>query len=143
MKYKLILSMVLVLLSSCSTVPNSCNEEDVNCLPVRTVIKKVESRSLFDLNKAPNQEKQNAKNRSVKKTNSGIKAANYKDNNQIESEIKTVRSGDPLLTMPRQLRLWVNRYEDADGDWNDETYIILRLDDGRWRVGIDATQLTR
>lgn len=49
--------------------------------------------------------------------------------------IATIQPGDPLLTRPRHLRVWINRWEDAAGDLHDETYLYLRLDDGHWRLG--------
>jgi len=46
--------------------------------------------------------------------------------------VATVKPGDPLLTAPRVLRLWIAPWEDVAGDLHDETYLYLRLDDGRW-----------
>ena len=40
--------------------------------------------------------------------------------------------GDPLLSRPRQLRVWMARWEDADGDLIDESMLYLRLDRGAW-----------
>ena len=39
-----------------------------------------------------------------------------------------------LLGTPRVLRLWVAPWEDAGGDLHDETYLYLRIDDGRWAL---------
>lgn len=49
--------------------------------------------------------------------------------------VATVQPGDPLLTRPRHIRVWINRWEDATGDLHDETYLYLRLDNGTWRLG--------
>ncbi len=38
----------------------------------------------------------------------------------------------PRLARPRQLRIWVPAWVDADGDLRGEHYLYLRLDDGRW-----------
>ena len=38
----------------------------------------------------------------------------------------------PRLAQPRQLRIWVPAWVDADGDLRGEHYLYLRLDDGRW-----------
>lgn len=46
--------------------------------------------------------------------------------------LETVAPGNPILTRPRQIRIWVDRWEDKDGDLHDETYLYLRLDSGRW-----------
>ena len=40
----------------------------------------------------------------------------------------------PSLTRPRHVRVWIDRWEDADGDLHDETYLYLRLDRGNWSV---------
>lgn len=42
--------------------------------------------------------------------------------------------GDPLLSRPRQLRVWIARWEDADGDLVDESNVYLRLDRGSWVI---------
>ncbi len=49
--------------------------------------------------------------------------------------VATVQPGDPLLTRPRHIRVWINRWEDKAGDLHDETYLYLRLDNGTWRLG--------
>lgn len=46
--------------------------------------------------------------------------------------VATVVPTDPVLSQPRQLRLWLGRWEDRDGDLHDETYLYLRLDNGQW-----------
>lgn len=40
--------------------------------------------------------------------------------------------GDPLLSRPSHLRVWIARWEDADGDLVDESMLYLRLDRGSW-----------
>jgi conjugal transfer pilus assembly protein TraV len=51
------------------------------------------------------------------------------------SVVETVQPGDPLLSRPQVLRVWIDRWEDAAGDLHDETYLYLRLDSGNWRLG--------
>ncbi len=43
-------------------------------------------------------------------------------------------AGVPLLSRPRHLRLWLNRWIDSDGDLHDESLLYLRLDQGAWRL---------
>lgn len=43
-----------------------------------------------------------------------------------------VAPGDPLLSRPRHLRVWIARWEDADGDLVDASMLYLRLDRGSW-----------
>ena len=40
--------------------------------------------------------------------------------------------GEPLLTRPRQLRLWLSAWEDAAGDLHGESFLYLRLEGSRW-----------
>lgn len=49
--------------------------------------------------------------------------------------IVSVEPGDPLLSQPRVLRVWINRWEDRDEDLHDEQFIYLRMDQGRWLLG--------
>ena len=44
-------------------------------------------------------------------------------------------AGDPRLSPPRQLRVWIARWEDADGDLVGESMLYLRLDRGTWVTG--------
>ena len=48
--------------------------------------------------------------------------------------VATVQPGEPILTAPRVLRLWIAPWEDAAGDLHDETFLYLRIDDGRWTL---------
>ena len=48
--------------------------------------------------------------------------------------VATVQPGEPVLTAPRVLRLWIAPWEDAAGDLHDETFLYLRIDDGRWTL---------
>ncbi|MFT3819884.1 MAG: TraV family lipoprotein [Rubrivivax sp.] len=47
-------------------------------------------------------------------------------------------AGQPLLplgairSLPTLLRLWVAPWEDTDGDLNDDSYVYLQVDAGRW-----------
>ena len=47
-------------------------------------------------------------------------------------DIVTVTPGTPILTPPRTLRVWIARWPDENGTLHDETYLYLRLDNGRW-----------
>lgn len=46
----------------------------------------------------------------------------------------TVTPGAPILIPPRTLRVWVARWPDEDGTLHDETYLYLKLDNGRWAM---------
>lgn len=49
----------------------------------------------------------------------------------VRPQIISVEPGNPLLSRPNVLRVWINRYE-SDGDLHDEQFVYLRLDEGRW-----------
>lgn len=70
-----------------------------------------------------------------KKSKEGKKSSSKKSNKEIENNSKPVVSniepGNPLLSRPNVLRVWINRYE-SDGDLHDEQFVYLRLDQGHW-----------
>lgn len=39
-----------------------------------------------------------------------------------------------LRSGTRVMRLWVKPWEDSDGDLHDQSYIYLRIDEGRWQL---------
>lgn len=38
----------------------------------------------------------------------------------------------PLRSGTRVLRLWIKPWEDRDGDLHDQSFVYVRIDDGRW-----------
>ena len=38
----------------------------------------------------------------------------------------------PLRSNNRLLRLWIKTWEDRDGDLHDQSFVYVRIDDGRW-----------
>jgi len=51
---------------------------------------------------------------------------------RMTPNIVTITPGAPVLIPPRTMRVWVSRWPDEDGTLHDETYLYLRLDNGRW-----------
>ena len=47
-------------------------------------------------------------------------------------------SGEPIRSQPKILRVWIAPWEDADGDFHDQSYVYLVADPGRW--GIEHNQ---
>lgn len=39
-----------------------------------------------------------------------------------------------LRSGTRVMRLWVKPWEDSDGDLHDQSYLYLRIDEGRWQL---------
>jgi len=48
--------------------------------------------------------------------------------------IATVQGVTAILSPPRELRIWFNRFTDADGDLHDESFVFIRLDNGHWVI---------
>lgn len=40
--------------------------------------------------------------------------------------------GLPLRSTTRVMRLWIKPWEDRDGDLHDQSFVYVRIDDGRW-----------
>ncbi len=47
---------------------------------------------------------------------------------------EAIKSGTPLRTATRELRIWYAPWEDADGDLNDQSYTYMVIDTGRWMM---------
>lgn len=47
------------------------------------------------------------------------------------NSLNVLRPGDPLLTRPKVLKVWIKPWEDKDHDLN-YSYIIIRVGDSEW-----------
>ena len=43
-------------------------------------------------------------------------------------------SGEPIRSQPKVLRVWIAPWEDADGDFHDQSYVYVVADPGRWVI---------
>ena len=43
-------------------------------------------------------------------------------------------SGDPVLSPPRILRIWLSPWEDQDGDLRDQSYLYVIWNRGEWNI---------
>ncbi len=113
-------ALALSLLAGCAGSPKyACGvPEGVGCRPVGEIYEASVAGVLPGKRNAPSHEA----------TEDGRRAADT-------SVIATIQPGDPLLTRPRHIRVWIDRWEDQAGDLHDETYLYLRLDNGAWRIG--------
>ena len=109
-------------LSGCGNPKYACGvPEGLGCTPLATVYDRAASGALTrqpalaDPENAPS-----ARNAAPALATSGAPV------------VASIEPGNPILTRPRHVRVWVNRWEDAAGDLHDETYLYLRLDPGRW-----------
>ena len=132
MNKTLLSSLALALLAGCVGNPKyACGlPEGVGCKPVGEVYEASITGTLGST-RARGRLTRNDKDEDGKIETSGRSLAEAAD----ASVVATVQPGDPLLTRPRHIRVWINRWEDATGDLHDETYLYLRLDNGSWRLG--------
>lgn len=47
---------------------------------------------------------------------------------------QTIKPGDPLRSTEKVMRFWIAPWEDADGDYHDQSYVYLVLEHGRWFI---------
>ncbi len=48
--------------------------------------------------------------------------------------IKTIESKQAILSQPRHMRIWFNRFTDIEGDLHDESFVFVRIDNGHWVI---------
>jgi conjugal transfer pilus assembly protein TraV len=48
--------------------------------------------------------------------------------------IATIQSKQAILSQPREMRIWFDRFTDPDGDLHDESFVFIRLDNGHWVI---------
>ncbi|OYV02278.1 MAG: type IV conjugative transfer system protein TraV [Burkholderiales bacterium PBB5] len=48
-----------------------------------------------------------------------------------------------IRSEPTVIRIWVAPWEDADGDLNDQSYVYLQIDSGRWLIEHNRAQIRR
>lgn len=119
---KIILIPVLLgLLAGCASTPKyACGlPKGVGCKPVGEV---------YEASLAGTMDQSRPKAENPSKTTPGITQG------KNTAVVATVKPSNPLLSPPKQIRVWINRWEDATGDLHDETYLYLRLDNGAWRL---------
>lgn len=131
MSKALLTPLVLALLAGCASSPKyACGvPEGVGCKPVGEVYEASVTGTLV--------RNMLARGRVTPDDEHGEREAAGRQLDQAANTpvVATVKPGDPLLTRPRHIRVWINRWEDKAGDLHDETYLYLRLDNGTWRLG--------
>lgn len=118
-------SLALMLLSGCAGNPKyACGlPEGVGCKPVGDVYEASISGTL-------------ARSRLIPNDHNRDNSVEHPMTDSADAPVvATVQPGDPLLTRPQHIRVWIDRWEDTTGDLHDETYLYLRLDNGTWRLG--------
>jgi conjugal transfer pilus assembly protein TraV len=145
MRYLLPLIFSPLLLVGCATPKYACGVPDgIGCKPLSEVQRMAQNGTL-KMRAAPDQlngktESSNDEPHSdveklASKHTSPDKSAEGHEGRSVQPDkptITTVSPGTPILIPPRTLRVWVARWPDEDGTLHDETYLYLRLDNGRW-----------
>ena len=128
MSKALLTPLILALLAGCASSPKyACGvPEGVGCKPVGEVYEASVTGTLARGRVTPDEEDEDGEHETAERPLA--EPANT-------PVVATVQPGDPLLTRPRHIRVWINRWEDKAGDLHDETYLYLRLDNGTWRLG--------
>ena len=118
---KWIIPSILALLSAGCANDYSCNQyPDSGCQPVSSVYGKTNHgfndyrKNLFDESE---EKKSDSENITVAPS---FKAINH------------VVAGDPILSKPIVLRVFINDYIDKSGDLNAASYVYMRLNKGTW-----------
>jgi conjugal transfer pilus assembly protein TraV len=119
--------MLAVLLSGCAALPETtlghkCGIPDgVGCLSTQEVYDRSIAGDLPGLNTidngpiAPRQDR-------------GIELP------LISDEAPSVLRTSALYAPPEELRIWVNRWRDQDGDLHDDSFIYVLVGEGQWLV---------
>jgi len=136
-----------VLFSGCASPRYACGVPDgIGCKPLSEVHRMAKDGSL-KMRAAPNnRDEPETKNSTRARSDVEKLAMRDNSNTQDESsttqllpqqpitEVVTVTPGTPILIPPKTMRVWVARWPDEDGTLHDETYLYLKLDNGRWLV---------
>ncbi len=118
-------------------------ENGVRCQPMDTTLAQLSDGSLRSLHTEPFPEKQiERKHFRGKQSDDG--EGHYSQQLAHQSDtaariephqsITTIRSKQAVLSRPRELRIWFNRFTDPDGDLHDESFVFIRIDDGHWVI---------
>ena len=135
-----------LLLSGCATPKYACGVPDgIGCKPLSEVHRMARDGTL-KMNAAPNNREEDPASEKPaaradilrlaeeagSETSTDDEAEESVAPQRIVPDIVTVTPGAPILIPPRTMRVWVARWPDEDGTLHDETYLYLRLDNGRW-----------
>ncbi len=133
MSKALLSTLTLALLAGCAGNPKyACGVPDgVGCKPVGEIYEASVTGALGSNTRVRSRLTQNDKDEDGEVEAPDLPPAEAADT----PVVSTVQPGDPLLTRPKHIRVWINRWEDETGDLHDETYLYLRLDNGTWRLG--------
>jgi conjugal transfer pilus assembly protein TraV len=123
----LAVAMLTLLLSGCAALPDStlghkCGIPDgVGCLSTQEVYDRSIAGDLPGLNRIDN-------GSIAPRQDRGIELP------VISDEPPSVLRTSALYAPPEELRIWVNRWRDQDGDLHDDSFIYVLVGEGQWLV---------
>ena len=124
---RLALSVTVYLFSGCAALPDttighSCGIPDgVGCLSTQEVYDRTVAGTLPGLNQI-----EGAK----------ISPLGHREENSLivmQDSPRALRTS-ALYAPPEELRIWVNRWRDQDGDLHDDAFIYVLIGEGQWLV---------
>lgn len=125
MKRLLTLCSFVIIATGCSSNYTCSEYPEAGCQPVSTVYERTNGgyndyrETLFDKNI---DEERNPKNESTRSVQVGeaYRTLNY------------AVPGDPILTKPEVMRVFINSFVDEDGDWHSGGYVYIKLREAEW-----------
>ena len=116
-------------ISGCAALPDTtlghkCGIPDgVGCLSTQEVYNRTVAGDL------PGMEKLGGGSRGLPQPgNQGVEVPLFSDDGA-----KVIRTS-ALYSPPEELRIWVNRWRDSDGDLHDDSFIYVLVGEGQWLV---------
>jgi len=146
---KLFLLVMLVILGGCTVRGDyTCGipETGVRCQPMNETHQQLYDGSLRSLHTQPFPDKDVGEHEHDHKA---PRSGNYHSNNHddhpasvsmsrptgtLRPSIESIHSKQALLSQPRELRIWFDRFTDPDGDLHDESFVFIRIDNGHWVI---------
>lgn len=133
MKALLIAAGMLVLLSGCaSDAKFECGyPEGVGCKSVEQVYNMSVDGTLPNTSAVP-EGKADSVGYQIKKPNNRPSETAHGGNWTVENYPFLAKPGDPIRRPARRLRIWITPWKDAAGDFHDQSYVYVVLDQGDW-----------
>lgn len=114
---------------SCMSISGVSANVDRNNLP-KSIKKREKDELTRDVNK-PGTEK-SSKSEEPQSTDTSAPAAYETAPTVSPATMPTLESGTAIRVPPKEMRIWMAPVEDTDGDLNDQRYIYVVVNDGRW-----------
>jgi conjugal transfer pilus assembly protein TraV len=153
---KALLPMLLLMLGGCAVKGEySCGVPDngVRCQPMTATHEQLNDGTLVSLHTDPFPDDSEVQTESghetdyfsddemALETNTSTRAStphrptlNEADARIAQPSILSIRSKQAVLSAPREMRIWFNRFTDPDGDLHDESFVFVRIDNGHWTI---------